>query len=371
MNKEQNENLEVKTDNEIFKCPGCGSNMFYDPDHETLSCDYCGSQIAIDGQTNVNELDLFTASDDDNSWEAETKVVHCDNCGANTVVDINDIARVCPFCGSPSVGSSDERAGMKPTSVVPFKVSRDEALNKYTSWIKRKTYVPKTVKNELPNPIFNGIYLPTWTYDANTISSYKGRFGEHYVTTVGSGKNRRTVTRTRYYYVNGTISRTYDDILISGSTRLEQKRLDKISPFNTNVSKEYDKRYLAGFSAEHYTINVRSGWDTAKKRIEEDIRSSIIRKYRPDVVSYLHIKTHYENITYKYVLVPLWLCTYKYNNKEYGFMVNGENGKITGKYPISIPKVLLTIAIFIIIIVVALIIYGLISENNQMYQLLK
>ena len=80
---------------------------------------------------------------------------------------------------------------------------------------------------------------------------------------------------------------------------------------------------------------------------------------------------HYENITYKYVLVPLWLCTYKYNNKEYGFMVNGENGKITGKYPISIPKVLLTIAIFIIIIVVALIIYGLISENNQMYQLLK
>lgn len=367
MNNLPTENLEVKTDNEVYKCPSCGSNMAFNPDTNTLSCDYCGNHIAIAGQNTATELDFFAASDVDNSWQAESKVVHCANCGANTVVDINDIARVCPFCGSPSVENTDQLVGMKPTAVVPFKVGKEAALSKYITWIRRKAYVPSIIKKELPNPNFHGIYMPAWTYDASTFSTYDGRFGERYTVTVGSGKNRRTVTKIRYYNVRGTISNDFDDILITASSRFDQKQLDHIAPFNTNQSKEYDKRYLAGFSAEHYSVSVKKGWDSAKKKMENTIRNNIIRKYRPDVISYLNVRTHYDKVKYKYVLIPLWKCTFQYANKEYGFIVNGENGKITGKYPISVPKVVLTVAIFIIIIIGALLIFSYLSGNNTDY----
>jgi DNA-directed RNA polymerase subunit RPC12/RpoP len=355
---------EVKTDNEIFKCPSCGSNMSFDPVSDMLSCSYCGHKIAIDGKTNEKENDFFALSETDNSWAADTKVVHCQNCGATTVVDINDIARVCPFCGSPSVETTSEAAGMKPTTVVPFKVSYDGALQDYRSWIKRRFYVPRAVKKNIPNPNLHGIYLPSWTYDADTFSSYNGQFGEHYTVVVGSGKNRHTEIRTRYYFVNGTISNLFDDVLISSSTRLEQQKLDGIAPFNTNESMEYDRRYLVGFSAEHYTIDVKNGWIIAKRKIDDSIKRSIINKYHPDVVSYLNVKTMYNKITYKYVLIPLWLCTYKYKSKEFGFMVNGESGKITGRYPISAGKVIVTILFFILIIMAALLIYSLSTEGN-------
>jgi Ni,Fe-hydrogenase I cytochrome b subunit len=64
-------------------------------------------------------------------------------------------------------------------------------------------------------------------------------------------------------------------------------------------------------------------------------------------------------------LWPLWLCTYKYNTKEYGFMVNGESGKITGRYPVSVAKVIMTVLIFLLIIVAAVVIYSLYMKDNS------
>ena len=58
------------------------------------------------------------------------------------------------------------------------------------------------------------------------------------------------------------------------------------------------------------------------------------------------------------MLVPVWLLAYNYRAKAFQVIVNGYTGKIAGKYPISIWKVLL------VILLVAIVVLTVISLEN-------
>lgn len=339
-------------DNEIYECPGCGANLKYLPEKEALYCEYCETQISLKGESSTEELDFLANCDKTiNDWGASSKVVHCENCGAHNVISKHDITSNCPFCGSSAVINSNELVGEKPNRVIPFKIGKKDVVVNYQKWLKKRFFAPNKLKKNLPNPLVNGVYIPSWTYDTNTLSTYKGRLGKRYTTTVGSGKNRRTVTRIRYFSISGTHKTALDDILICSGDKLEQSVLDKLTPYNTNDSYLYDERYLAGFSAEHYKLSLKDGWNVAKSKGKRIIEHQILSKYHYDVVDYLKVNTIYDKIQYKYVILPVWICLYKYDKKDYSFMVNGETGKIVGKTPISPIKVTLVVILVILLII--------------------
>ena len=69
----------------------------------------------------------------------------------------------------------------------------------------------------------------------------------------------------------------------------------------------------------------------------------------------LRIFPHFRGRTFKHVLVPVWLLTYNYGAKAFQVIVNGYTGKIAGKYPLSVWKVVLAIlaAIVLVLVVIA------------------
>lgn len=350
---ETQENIK-EAEHEICECPGCGANIKYDPTTLSLRCEYCGSIVKLDGTVSDQELEFLNATDDDN-WGRETKMIHCQNCGANNVISSTEITNTCPFCGSNVAIDETEIVGRKPNRVIPFCISHDDAITNYRKWLKKRFWAPGKIKKQIPNASVNGIYLPSWTYDSKTTSSYVGRLGKHYTVTVGSGKNQHTETRTRWFQVSGVHSYQADDILVYAGEKINQEKLTKLSPYGTNDSFIYDARYLLGFSAEHYSVSLNDGWATAKKIIENNIKAQILTKYDYDVVDYLTVKTSHNNITYKYVILPVWNCYYTFNKKKYDFLVNGESGKVIGKSPVSAVKV--TIATIIGIALIILIAY--------------
>ena len=89
------------------------------------------------------------------------------------------------------------------------------------------------------------------------------------------------------------------------------------------------------------------------------IRRAILRDYSYDVVDYLKVTTHHEKVTYKYVLLPVWFGILNYHKKKYRFLINGETGKLSGKFPVSAVKVLTFIVTLIILTIVLMI---LVSE---------
>jgi hypothetical protein len=54
--------------------------------------------------------------------------------------------------------------------------------------------------------------------------------------------------------------------------------------------------------------------------------------------------------TFKHILLPVYISSYKFNSKRYNFYVNGQTGKIHGTRPYSFWKIFLAILAALIVI---------------------
>ncbi|MBO6015027.1 MAG: hypothetical protein J6P60_00370, partial [Lachnospiraceae bacterium] len=266
------------------------------------------------------------------------------------IYDALEIASVCPFCGSNQVMEANDKDTMAPGGVVPFAVSDKEASELFRTWIKKKWFCPKLAKESAKAESFKGAYFPYWTFDTQTASKYTARYGKDRTVR----RNGKTETETDWYNTSGYYDEFIDDELVLASTTHNQYMLHALEPFSTEDNKHYKPEYLAGFAAERYSVGLESAWEMAKKsisrKLENHVSSKIRKEKHADRVQNVRLSTTFDEITFKYLLLPVWISNFKYQDKVYQFMVNGQTGKISGKTPISVFKVLFAVLIGILII---------------------
>ena len=343
------------------KCPNCGAAMQFDPVTGGLKCAFCGYREEIKRTVNeageeqqAKELDLLSEKNTEGyDWGAKNKVVICKSCGAESIYDELQIADVCPYCGSNQVmQASEDIKTLAPGGVVPFKVDDKQAGSLFTKWIKGKFFCPKKAKDSARPEAFKGVYLPYWTYDAQTQSRYTARYG---IDRKVQDKDGKTETTTDWYQTGGVYDKFFDDVLVFGSKRYEKDLMQRIEPFDTAANVAYKPEYLEGYTAERYSVGLKDGWSTAsdkmKEQIKSDIRSEVEHKYNADHVDNVKADTKFDKMTYKYLLLPVWMSAFTYKDKVYRFLVNGQTGKVGGKTPVSALRVTLTIAAVIAVIV--------------------
>ena len=350
---------EVETETNIQKCPGCGANMIFSPEKQSLECPYCGTLVSVEKSLGEEKhfANLLSSA---NTWASETHVFRCENCGAKTVLDRTEIAKTCSFCGTTNVVETDEISGLKPNAVVPFQLTVQKAIESVKNWVKRKFFAPRKFKKSVAPENVSGVYTPAFTYDAQTYSTYSGVLGKYeYRTRRVNGKTVRE-RYTRYFNIGGSHELFFDDVLIQASNAINQNSIDKLQPFGTSDSKEYAKEYLSGFTASQYSKDGLECWEEAKVRMNGRVRSAILSRYVYDVVSSLNVDTSYNNVTYKYVLLPVYIGHLGWKKKVYNFFVNGYNGNVTGKTPVSVWKVLAVVCAGLAVIggLLALVYFG-------------
>lgn len=331
--------FENSTDVETIKCPDCGSNMVFDPTKQDLFCEHCGRVESFEKNREIKEIDIEKGFLEARTWDEEACVFSCENCGAKVVLGKSETANVCPFCGTARVIKTEELAGIRPNVVFPFLKSIEQASYACINWVRRKFFAPRKFKKTATPHSIKGVYIPTFTFDSKTCSTYFGRIGKRHVRTVGSGKNRRTETYIVWRNISGTHNSFFDDVSITAGNKLEQKKLDKILPFNQKSACVYEDKYLYGFMAYHYEKDIKQCWGEAKVRIDSLLRAQILSRYVYDVVDYLNVSTVHQGVTYKYVMLPVYMGIFRHKNKNYNFYVNGSTGKVIGKTPVSPIKV--------------------------------
>ena len=332
---------QVETEN--VKCDSCGSNMKFDPESQMLYCEHCGRKESFAVYVQADELAIEDALKTGGaSWAEETKVFRCENCGAKVVLDKGETAAVCPFCGTAQVVELEELAGLKPNALLPFRLTAEEAASSCKKWAKKKVFAPRAFKKNLKTDNMHGVYIPCFTFDSNTESVYSGRIGNRHTRTVGSGKNRRTETYIVWRNVSGRFSHFFDDVSVVAGSKVTQKDLAKMGPFDSNRSTKYDGKYLLGFSSYYYEKDISQCWGEAKSMMDAQLKRLILSQYNYDVVDYINIGTKHYSVTYKYVLLPVYAGHFDFKKKIYSFFVNGTNGKVTGKTPVAVWKVLVT-----------------------------
>lgn len=334
-------------------CAACGAEMLYDPESQGLKCNHCGNKKELPRASDMvierSFSEAFSLSAAPRGFSVETKTFHCNNCGSNTAVDPDEVSFSCPFCGSTNVNEDAHKSKViRPSGILPFVITREKALGAFRTWIGKGFFRPGKLKRLAKLDKINSVYLPFWTYDADTASHWTAQAGYHYYVTesyTDSNGNSQTrqVQKTRWVPVDGYYEQSFNDVLILASHGLKQRDSDRIAPYDLEEVVNYDSRFILGHQSEVYQKDVQEGYKVADDIMDNEIRSQVASRVPGDTHRSLNINTRKSGVTFKHILLPLWIAAYQFNNKTYRFTVNGQTGKIAGKKPLSWAKIIITI----------------------------
>lgn len=356
---------ETREQSKTFSCKNCGGRPVWNPATGRMLCSYCGSEFDVEtDHTPPEEYDISTAPTGEAlNWGESKHVFRCEACGAQTILSEGESAAFCAFCGSPHVLKDQSSAGIAPESVIPFRVPKESAVSSLRHWLKGKLFAPRKAKKMAVFGQITGVYLPHWTYDSDTVSRYTGQEGHYYyvdvpVTVIRNGKTVRETRRerrTRWQPTSGIVSRHLDDVLVAGSRRLPERLLSKVRPFDLTGLCRYKAEFLSGFSAEKAAVDVQEGWSTAQETIDATMRGLAQKDilHRADEANVTGLESEHSNVKYKLTLLPMYLSSFTYKDKNYHVLVNGQNGKSSGESPVS------ALRVAALIIILALIAFGI------------
>ena len=346
-----------------FPCKQCGANLQFAPGTDSLKCPYCGAANEIPKSPDtIVELDYLTyvhglpASDS----VQDVIVVKCTCCAAETTLAPNVTAGVCPFCGTGIVATGSSKKSIRPGGLLPFKVKQNEAGEMFRQWVASLWFAPSALKRDADRAAIKGAYVPAWTYDSNTESDYSGERGddywetETYTETDANGNNvtrTRQVQRTRWWPASGHVGNHFDDVLVMATETLPRKCLDHLEPWDLPDLKPYEDEYLSGFVAESYQVGLADGFERAKGIMDPLIRQTVCRHIGGDHQRISSLSTQYNQITFKHLLLPVWISAYTFQGTIFRFLVNARTGQLQGERPYSWVKIALVILGVIALIV--------------------
>ena len=355
-----------------FPCAACGAQVRFEPGTQELTCPYCGIRQAVP----VDEFDVIDEHDyvawrdspDKPTGVVADHVMACPRCGAS--VDSPDLSLLCPFCSAPIVAEIDPREQVIPEGVVPFGLTKNQAVESMRKWTSSRWFAPGGLKKVTTAERIHGTYVPHWTYDANTRTQYSGMRGEHYYDTETYTDNEgrtqtRTVQRTRWWPASGQVGRFFDDVLVPASTHLPPATLHKLEPWTLEKAAPFRQDYLSGFQALRYDVQPENGLESAKDRMRPIIESDCRADIGGDVQRLTSVSTAYSDVTFKLMLLPLWVAAYLYAGKPYTVYVNAFTGHVVGERPYSIPKIVAAVVAAIVLAVLAFFGYRHFNEGGS------
>lgn len=364
-----------------FPCQQCGAALLYKIGTRDLECPYCGhtNQIARSLEP-IRELGFEQALRELQRAERvarETTVMSCPNCAAEFALDAHIHAGDCPFCGTTVVTGTGAVRPLKPKALLPFAIDADQARQSYQKWLSGLWFAPSELKKYArEDSQLNGVYIPYWTYDSDTATSYRGERGDVYYvkqsyTVVENGRRirrTRSVPKIRWTPVSGRTNRHFDDVLVGATRTLPRKITDWLEPWDLEALEPYTEAYLSGFSSEIYQVGLDEGFNFAQANMERVIRADVSHSIGGDHQRIHQMHTQHSDTTFKHVLLPLWSAAFQFRGETYRFVVNGRSGKTRGERPYSIVKI--AMAVLCALAVVAGVLYfanesGMLRQLNQ------
>lgn len=351
------ENTNTKNIHQAANCPSCGGKMTFNPGQNALTCEHCGHINAIEtpakaAENHLEEIDFhdFISQKADKAAKLELNAVQCKGCGAQTTLQAHVSSDDCAFCGMPLVIKNGTGCTViKPSSVLPFKITQKDGVNSYKKWLGDLWWAPNDLtKRASQDGKLKGLYIPYWTFDSQAFARYRGERGDHYTVSesyTDSEGNRQTreVTKTRWTSVSGDIDKFFDDVLVIASKSLPVGKTNALEPWDLHSLLAYDDKYLLGFQTEIYQIPLQESLGIAQSRMEKKLRELIENEIGGDEQRIHSLNTRYDDITFKHILLPIWISAYNYNGKPYQFLINGRTGETQGERPYSWIKITLAV----------------------------
>ncbi|NNE28209.1 MAG: hypothetical protein HKN16_01140 [Saprospiraceae bacterium] len=354
--------MEIQAEGKYLKdvvalpCPSCGSQLKYSASQKQISCDHCGYHEDINPESDqVVEKTLDGVGEEALNFVPEQfdkAVYHCQNCGSNIMVEPERVKMRCGFCGSDKVNAEAyDHKFIQPVGIIPFYVSLDQAQELFEKWIQKGLFHPTKLGRRAAVENLHGVYVPFWTYDAHSESDWSGQAGYYYHETrmvrINGRMQQQQVQKIRWQHKSGHLSHFFDDILVVASSSIPQPMVEKILPFRLEEVVNFDPRLMIGWEAEVYQTEVDQGYLKADQIMDYKIRHMCSAQLGGDTQRNLYVNSEKSDQTYKHIILPVWICSYIYQNKVYRFLVNGQTGRVYGQKPLSWIKIAFAVLLFL------------------------
>jgi len=354
-----------------YPCESCGARLTFAPGTTVLKCPYCGfeQQVATDPDQVVQEHSFeawMAGASDKPVATIAPYTVRCSGCGARTETD--KLSDLCPFCGAAVVVQPDADVMITPEGVLPFAITSGRAMELFGVWVRSRWFAPNALKTMAAREGIRGTYLPHWTFDSDTETRYHGQRGDYYYVTVSYTDNEgrrqtRQERRTRWRPASGRVGRVFDDVLVPAVRSLPADKVDDLEPWDLPAVEPYRPEYLAGYQTLRYEVEPPEGLerfkDIAEKQIERDCRDDI----GGDEQRVHSMNTTWNAVTFKLLLLPVWLAAYRFDNRVWQVMVNARTGEVLGERPYSWVKITFAVLGALILAGLAFWVYTLLKQQ--------
>lgn len=370
-----------KTTATTLPCAQCGAELSFNPGQQQLKCEYCGHQQVIEFSADaaVIEYDLNDAiarylGQVPRIEQSGQREVSCQDCGAEIIVAAGSKTARCDYCGGKRIIEEDMPPEvLRPEAMLPFQFDSGNAVERFRKWLAGEGFWkrlwtrlvrPSALQQRASVDDLHGIYVPFWTYDSQAHSNWTAQSGYYYYVTESytdsqGRRQTRRVRKIRWRWTSGSRRDAFDDWLVCASQQYYrgdlQSLMKKIEPFPTTQCVPYDDKFLAGFRAEIYSLDLKAGWNIARDGMQGECRARCSRDVPGDTHRFLEVRTSFFGQSFKHILLPVYVMGYRFKDKQYNVLINGSTGEVQGGAPLSWIKLL------IIGIVLAAIIGGIIA----------
>lgn len=330
------------------RCQNCGAMLAWHPETQSLRCDACGTaapQAAPERAVLEHELSAGLAQARRGQLAPGSQSAKCTECGAAVEFAAGVTATRCSFCDAPMVLAPDAGARFLPESMIPFGVGRDAAVERFRGWLGKLWLRPSDLKHRAQVADIRGVYLPYWTFDAEVASTWRADAGWYYYEEERRFDDMQQkwvvqrVQRTRWQAASGAREDSYDDWLVCASKGVPASLEARAGKFDTVKLIAWSPAYLAGFQAESYAIDLPEAWERGRKEICHEQSRRCEADVPGDTHRFFSAQHRFSDVTWKHILAPLWIAAFRYRDKVYRFLVNGQTGSVSGEAPWSVAKI--------------------------------
>jgi uncharacterized Zn finger protein (UPF0148 family) len=342
----------MQTEVTNFPCPACNAPLQYSEKTGKLQCEYCDSSFTIeemdalyrDKENKKEKQEIPPEENWDTSglssdWGEEAQQLtayNCPSCGAQLICEETTAATHCPYCGNPSIVPGKLEGALRPDYVLPFEISKEQALAKLKDHFKKKPFLPSPFLDKHQLEKTQGVYVPFWLFDGQV----SGNCTYHATRILVTRRGDTEITTTQHYMVLRGGEIAFEKVPVDGSTKMSDAHMDAIEPFDYSRLKPFSVSYLPGFLADRYDVTAEDSRARADSRCENSFDAALqatILGYNSCIRHQHDVKLNRGKVSY--ALLPVWLMHVKWEGKDYLFAVNGQSGKLAGDLPVCKKKV--------------------------------
>lgn len=331
----------------IIKCNNCGGPLEFKVETQNWICDYCLSEFSEQevkeslkneqsfAEAAISKESLVQSQEEDLEYTEKATGYMCESCGAELVTDDTTAATFCCFCHSPTIIKRRLEGEYRPEKVLPFKLTREQAIEIFKKWAKRKPLLPRFFTTSSQVEKMTAIYVPFWLFD----SLVSGEVRAEGVKISSYTRGNYKITEEKYYHVAREGTAVFKAVPADGSKKMDDELMHILEPYDYSELKDFCISYLSGYLAEKYDMDQNDVYGRVTKIMRTNLGTILqdtIKGYNQ--VKLKKINAKFSNVKATYVLLPVWLITFNFKGESYMFAMNGQTGKIAGQLPLSTAK---------------------------------